>query len=47
MLAPLVVTQTAIGLGTPGWVILASLFAASGLGLWIVARRASSIGAAP
>ncbi|WP_423923279.1 MFS transporter [Frigoribacterium sp. 2-23] len=47
MLAPVVVTQTAIGLGSPGWVLLASMFFAAALGLWIVARRASRVGAAP
>lgn len=40
MLAPAVVTQTAIGLGTPGWIVLASAFGGAGLGLWLVARRA-------
>ncbi|KQO47485.1 MULTISPECIES: MFS transporter [unclassified Frigoribacterium] len=46
MLAPVVVTQTAIGLGTPGWIVLASAFAAAGAGLWLVARRAAAGGPA-
>lgn len=41
MCAPLVITATALQLGTLGWAILATLFAASSAGIWLIARRAA------
>ncbi|GAA2464015.1 MFS transporter [Winogradskya humida] len=41
MVAPAVVTLTAIDLGTPGWLILAVMFLASAAGLAAIARRAA------
>ncbi|WP_432488673.1 MFS transporter [Kineococcus sp. SYSU DK018] len=40
MAAPLVVTTTAVGLGTPGWVVLGVLFAAAGAATPLVVRAA-------
>lgn len=40
MLAPIVVTVTALGLGLLGWGILAAMFLMAGLGTWAVARCA-------
>jgi predicted MFS family arabinose efflux permease len=40
MLAPIVVTATALGLGLLGWAILGAVFLAAGLGTWAVARCA-------
>lgn len=42
MLAPLVINATALQLGTLGWAILAALFAVSGIGIWLIARRAAA-----
>ncbi|WP_243648453.1 MFS transporter [Agromyces fucosus] len=39
--APLVVNATAISHGFSGWVVLAAIFLASGLGTWWLARRAA------
>ncbi|WP_175472426.1 MFS transporter [Curtobacterium sp. MCBA15_009] len=41
MVAPTVVTVTAIDLGTPGWAVLAVGFLAAALGITAVARRAA------
>jgi hypothetical protein len=41
MCAPLVITATALQLGALGWAILAALFAASSVGIWLIARRAA------
>lgn len=40
MLAPIVVTATALSLGLFGWALLGALFLAAGLGTWAVARCA-------
>lgn len=40
MIAPTVVTMTAIDLGTVGWAILAAMFAAAAAGVVVIARRA-------
>lgn len=40
MLAPVVVTTTAIDHGTPGWLVLAALFLAAGTGTLLIARTA-------
>ncbi|MDQ0894767.1 MFS transporter [Agromyces ramosus] len=42
MVAPLFVTSTALTLGFGGWAILAGVFLLSGLGTWLIARRAAS-----
>ena len=42
MLAPTVVTVTAISHGTPGWVLLAVLFLAAGATTAVIARRAAA-----
>ncbi|HET9421245.1 MAG TPA: MFS transporter [Nocardioides sp.] len=42
MLAPTVVTVTAISHGTPGWVLLAVLFLAAGTTTAVIARRAAA-----
>ena len=48
MIAPAVVTLTAIDLGTGGWAILAAMFAAAAAGVVVIARRAEREGdAAP
>lgn len=41
MIAPAVVTLTAIDLGTAGWAILAAMFAAAAAGVVVIARRAA------
>ncbi|GAB3147984.1 MFS transporter [Microbacterium neimengense] len=41
MIAPAVVTMTAINLGTAGWAILAAMFAAAAAGVVVIARRAA------
>lgn len=41
--APLVVNATAISHGVSGWAILAAIFLASGLGTWLIARRAAAV----
>jgi hypothetical protein len=38
MLAPIVVTTTAIDHGPPGWLLLAALFLAAGTATWLIAR---------
>jgi hypothetical protein len=48
MLAPLVVTTTAIHLGRPGWLILAVVFAGAGAALvpashWAIRTRTVSV----
>jgi hypothetical protein len=50
MLAPLVVTATAIHLGRPGWLILAAVFVGAGAALvpasrWAVRTRTVSVSA--
>lgn len=48
--APIVVNATAITFGLPGWAMLAAIFLAAAVGIWIIARRAAasvSPGAAP
>ena len=40
--APLVITSTALGLGLPGWGILAAMFLLSALGMTAIALRAAS-----
>jgi hypothetical protein len=47
MLAPLVVTSTALHFGMTGWLVLAGLFAAAGAALVPVSRRAAAALAAP
>jgi hypothetical protein len=42
MLAPLVVTATAIDHGTGGWVVLGSLFAVTGILTAVLARHAAA-----
>ncbi|CAI9409967.1 MFS transporter [Nocardioides sp. T2.26MG-1] len=42
MLAPLVVTATAVDHGMPGWVLLAAVFAAAGTGVGALAGRAAT-----
>jgi MFS family permease len=42
MLAPLVVTATAVDHGLPGWVLLAAVFAAAGAAVGAVARHAAA-----
>lgn len=44
MLAPLVVTATAIDRGTPGWALLGAAFATVGVLTWAVARAAARSG---
>jgi MFS family permease len=39
MLAPAVVTSTAVDHGLPGWILLAALFLAAGIGTLLIARR--------
>jgi predicted MFS family arabinose efflux permease len=39
MLAPAVVTSTAVDHGLPGWILLAALFLAAGTGTLLIARR--------
>ena len=41
MCAPLIITATALQLGTLGWAILAALFVASSVGIWLIARSAT------
>ena len=41
MVAPALVTATAVDHGWPGWAFLAVLFAASGTAVGVVARRAA------
>jgi hypothetical protein len=41
MMAPLVVTATAVSHGTAGWALLAAMFVAGGLATAVVARHAS------
>jgi len=41
MIAPTVVTMTAIDLGTVGWAILAAMFAGASAGVVVIARRAA------
>jgi MFS family permease len=41
MIAPAVVTLTAIDLGTGGWAILAAMFAGASAGVVVIARRAA------
>lgn len=43
MIAPAVVTMTAINLGTVGWAILAVMFGAAAAGVVIIARRAARV----
>lgn len=43
MIAPAVVTMTAINLGTVGWAILAAMFGAAAAGVVIIARRAARV----
>ncbi|PPL14454.1 MFS transporter [Microterricola pindariensis] len=45
MLAPLVITATALELGLLGWAILAVLFVAAAIGIWVIARRAAPVAA--
>jgi MFS family permease len=42
MVSPLFVTSTALAFGLGGWAILAVVFLASGLGTWVIARRAAT-----
>ena len=42
MVSPLFVTSTALTFGFGGWAILAVVFLASGLGTWVIARRAAT-----
>ncbi|AMB59596.1 MFS transporter [Microterricola viridarii] len=44
MLAPLVITATALELGMLGWAILAALFVASAIGIWLIARKSVESG---
>lgn len=43
MIAPAVVTMTAIDLGTAGWAILAAMFAVAAAGVVLIARRADAV----
>jgi hypothetical protein len=47
MLAPSVVTLTAISHGTAGWLVLAGLFLAAGVGTAVIARHAADYRSAP
>lgn len=46
MVSPLFVTSTALTFGLGGWAILAGVFLLSGLGTWLIARRAAAAAAA-
>ncbi len=43
MIAPAVVTMTAIDLGTAGWAILAAMFAVAAAGVVLIARQADAV----
>jgi hypothetical protein len=47
MLAPLVVTATAVDRGVPGWMLLAAVFASAGAAVAALARHASARRTAP
>ena len=45
--SPIVVNATAITFGFAGWAMLAAIFLAAAVGIWVIARRAAASGPTP